>query len=74
MTVRAKPYGGCAEIVQKSCNAIAVAMQSLQIPQGNSRALMQAPYRGCEEMVVTVRGLYDCPKSLRSLYKFVWPT
>ena len=49
-----KAYVGCAEIIWTLCNAVAVALQSLQIPYGNSTALMQAPYRGCEEMVVTV--------------------
>lgn len=50
-TGRVNLYRGCGEIVQKSCKAIVVALQSLQIQHGNSMVLMQAPYRGCEEMV-----------------------
>ena len=37
---RALPYRGCAEIVRKSCNTGAVAMQT---PRENRRTLVRAP-------------------------------
>ena len=61
-TGRTKPYGGCAEIVRKLCDAGAAAMQSLQILHGNRTTLVGALYRGHSETVrctVTVRGPYD---------------
>ena len=59
----AKLYGGCAEIVQKSCNADAVAVQSLQIPHGNRtapvRASTDAGRKWCGDCVRAVRSPYD---------------
>ena len=49
------PYRGCAEIVRKSCNLSAVAMQSPEPPHGNRTEPVRLPCRGCAEMVaVTV--------------------
>ena len=63
----AKPYRGCAKIVWKSCNAGAVAVQSLQ--NGTRRGSIQRLHRGD---TVTVRGLHNRPKSLQflKLYNF----
>ena len=47
----AKPYRGCAEIVRKSCNFSAVAVQSPQPPDGNRTEPVRLPCRGCAEMV-----------------------
>ena len=58
-TCRAKPYGGCAKIVRKSCDAGAVAMQSPQIPHGNRTSLVRAVQRPCRDGAVTLRGPYD---------------
>ena len=46
-----RPYCGCAEIVQKSSDASADAVQSPQIPHGNCMAFVQALYRGRAEML-----------------------
>ena len=54
-TCRAKPYGGCAKIVRKSCDAGAVAMQSPQIPHGNRTSLVRAVQRWCSDTARTVR-------------------
>ena len=48
VTGRAKPYGGCVEIVRKSCDADAVTVQS---PHGNRTGLVRAPHRSRVEMV-----------------------
>ena len=41
-TDREMTYGGCAEIVRKSCYAGEVAVQSPQIPHENRTALVRA--------------------------------
>ena len=43
--------GDYAEIVRKSCDAGAVAVQPSQILQVNHTTLVRAPYRGRAEMV-----------------------
>ena len=45
----ANPYRGCSEIVQKSCNLNAVAVQSSQPPHGNRTEPVQLPCKGCAE-------------------------
>ena len=50
-TVQAKPYGGCAEMVQTSCNAGAVVVPSLQILHRNCKVFLRAPDSGHTDMV-----------------------
>ena len=65
---RAKPHGDCAEIVRKSCNSGAVAVQTPKIPHGNCTALVcwlrtEAVRRWCG----------DCARAVRSKYVFFSP-
>ena len=54
-TGRAKPFGSCAEIIQKPCDASAVAMQSSKVPYGTREGSIQRLRR---DGAVTVSGLY----------------
>jgi len=44
------PYGGCAEIVLKSCNFSEVTAQSPQALYGNYTEPVRLPCRGCTEI------------------------
>ena len=47
------PYGGCFEIVRKSCDFSAVVVHSQQPPHGNRTEPEQFPYSLCGDSAVT---------------------
>ena len=73
----ANPYRDCAEIVQKSCNVSAVAVQSPHPPHGNrtepmrGSAFGRCPCRDCATYLRHVYGLraYDFFKFVKLLAK-----
>ena len=46
-----KSYGGCADIVRKSCNFRAVVVQYPLPSQGSRTELVRLPHKDCAEMV-----------------------
>ena len=58
------PYRDCAEIVRKSCNVSAVAVQSPQPPHGN----LTEPVRDRPSLTVPVRGLCNATYDMSTGY------